>query len=132
MVYFESEVPPAPGVFAGRSDLADGVALQTLDPGTILTLQTHNSTYRLVVLDGARQRVLVTGGFHFPRRTEARVEGATADDSAVKTGWIGLSLKLAFRIDSARVTTSPIQSIDISPPAPSHDPWPDPHATTRY
>lgn len=44
MVYFESEVPPAPGVFAGRSDLADGVALQTLDPGTILTLQTHNST----------------------------------------------------------------------------------------
>ena len=92
MLHSESDVIKTLDAFVGQSGLVQGVALQTLDPGTILTLHTRNSTYRLVVLDAARRRVLVTGGAYFPEQTEVRVEGATAGGSAVIVGLIGIGV----------------------------------------
>jgi hypothetical protein len=64
------------------------------------------------MLDGP-QHVLVLGGSSFPSPEEAYVVGATAGGSSVKTGWIGIGLRLELRLGQRRVTTSPVESIAI-------------------
>jgi hypothetical protein len=92
---------------------SNGVALQSLAPGTVLDVQTRNSTYRMVVLDGSDRRVLVSGGRVFPEATEARIAGATAGGTAVKIGWIGKGLQLELSTDLGRVTTSRVASVEL-------------------
>lgn len=101
---------------ARHSGVAQGVALEALEPGTVLTIGTRHSHYRLVVLDGARQRALVTGGAFFPASTEVRVNGATFGGSALKIGWIGLGLRLELSFGEQRITTSRVESIAIDAP----------------
>ena len=98
----------------------EGVALSSLEAGTVLKVISRHSHYRLVVLDPARQRVLVTGGRLFPESTEVRCEGATAGGSVLKVGWIGVGLRLELSIGRQRITTSRVQSVTIDsvPPNP--------------
>ena len=98
--------------FAVEPGRFDGVSVRSLEPETVLIVQTQRSRYRLVVLDGA-QHVLVSGGSLFPSPEEAYVVGATAGGSSVKTGWIGIGLRLELRLGRRRVTTSPVESIAI-------------------
>jgi hypothetical protein len=88
------------------------VSVRSLEPGTVLIVQTQRSRYRLVVVDEA-QHVLVSGGSLFPSPEEGYVVGATAGGSSVKTGWIGIGLRLELRLGQRRVTTSPVESIAI-------------------
>ena len=99
----------------------EGVELPSLEAGTVLTVISRHSHYRLVVLDPARQRVLVTGGRLFPESTEVRCEGATAGGSVLKVGWIGVGLRLELSIGRQRITTSRVQSVTIDsvPPQPA-------------
>lgn len=104
--------------FVRESRCVEGVAFQSLEPGSVLEVNTRHTCYRLFVLDGTRQRALVTGGSLFPERTEVRVEGATAGGSALKVGWIGVGLRLEMSTGPQRITTSRVQSIVIvAPPA---------------
>jgi len=89
----------------------DGLALGSLEPGTVLTVHTRHSRYRIVVLGGAR--VLVSGGSIISDGSEARLQGSTLGGSAVKVGWIGLGLRLELLVGRQRITTSRVQSIDI-------------------
>ena len=91
----------------------EGVELPSLEAGTVLKVISRHSHYRLVVLDPARQRVLVTGGRLFPESTEVRCEGATAGGSVLKVGWIGVGLRLELSIGRQRITTSRVQSVTI-------------------
>jgi hypothetical protein len=61
----------------------------------------------------------VTGGRLFPEPTQVRIEGATAGGTAIKSGWIGIGLRLEMSSDRSRVTTSVVQSITIDPPPAS-------------
>jgi len=97
--------------FALESGVEDGLAVGSLEPGTVLTVHTRHSRYRLVVLGGAR--VVVSGGSMIPDGSEARLQGATLGGSAVKVGWIGLGLQLELLVGRQRITTSRVQSIDI-------------------
>src|SRR5688572_3471147 len=99
--------------FAFEPGCVEGVALHSLETGTVLKVITRHSQYRLVVLDPARQSVLVTGGRMFPESTEARCEGATAGGSVLKAGWIGVGLRLELSIGRQRITTSRVQSVTI-------------------
>lgn len=47
--------------FALEAGCSEGIAIQSLAPGTSLIVQTRNSQYRLIVLDGGHG-VLVQGG----------------------------------------------------------------------
>jgi hypothetical protein len=91
----------------------EGVALQSLKDGTVFSVITRHSSYRLVVVDPAQQRVLVTGGRLFPERTELRLEGATAGGSLIKIGWIGVGLRFEMSLGGQRITTSRVESITI-------------------
>jgi hypothetical protein len=99
--------------FALEPGCVEGLALQSLDAGTVLNVITRHSSYRVVVVDPVQQRVLVTGGRLFPERTEVRVEGATAGGSVLKIGWIGTGLRLELSMGRQRITTSRVQSVTI-------------------
>lgn len=88
----------------------DGVAVESLSPGTALDVTTQNTRYRLVVMD-PEGHALVTGGRLFPDPTEVRIEGSTAGGNALKLGWICVGLRLEMTMGLRTVTTSPIQSI---------------------
>ena len=109
--------------FAFEPGCLDGVALQSLEAGTVLNVITRHSAYRVVVCDPARQRMVVTGGRLFTTSTEVRCEGATAGGNMLKVGWIGVGLRLEMSIGRQRITTSRVQSITIEgvPPSPPRD-----------
>src|SRR5262249_54002445 len=92
---------------------AEGISIDSLEAGTVLTVHTRHSRYRVVVLDGAEHRALVTGGSVFPTATEVRLAGATAGGSMLKIGWIGVGLRLELSIGRRRISTSRVRSVAI-------------------
>lgn len=98
--------------FAIRSAASEGVAIDTLDAGTTLVVNTHNSQYRFVILL-APSFVLVKGGTMFPEATVVRLEGATDGGSALKMGWIQVGFQIEMCLGSVRVRSSPVRSISI-------------------
>jgi hypothetical protein len=104
--------------FAFEPGCLDGVALQSLEAGTVLNVITRHSAYRVVVFDPARQRTFVTGGRLFTESTEVRCEGATAGGNMLKVGWIGVGLRLEMSIGRQRITTSRVQSVTIESAPP--------------
>jgi hypothetical protein len=90
----------------------DGVMLRDLQPGTVVSVITRHTAYRLVVLDGVEQRVTLCGG-RFPEDTEVRVDGATTGGSILKAGWIGIGLRLELWQDHRRILTSHVRSLSI-------------------
>ena len=61
----------------------------------------------------APNKVLASGGALCPEPVEARLVGATSIGGIVKTGWIGVGLRLEMRLGRDRVTTSPVEDVAI-------------------
>lgn len=111
-----ADVVPRCGTLASVSVEAggdEGIAIQSLEPGTTLIVQTRNSEYRVVVLDGTDLDVIVTGGQLFQDATQVRLEGATAGGSLLKIGRIGVGLRVEMSVAGRRIVTSPVRSITI-------------------
>ena len=105
-----------PGMMA-HDDPAEGVSsvdVHSLQPGTALTLNTTNSRYRLIILDGQSGKALMQGGKLFPSQTEIAIEGSM-DDSGFRSGWIGLGHRLEFTLRDAPGATSRVRSITVEP-----------------
>jgi hypothetical protein len=103
--------------FAIESNDRNGLAIQTLESGAALVVKTRHSSYRLVVLDGARNLVLAQGGI-FPEPTVVHVSGATFGGSTVKVGWIVVGLRVEFGLGTRQITSSPVQSVLVESPSP--------------
>ena len=88
------------------------VALPLLLPGTLVTLHTRNTCYRLVVMDGSERRVQISGGKLFPESTDAELIGAI-DDEGVKVGWIVEGFQLELLTQRGPVLTSTVESVDV-------------------
>jgi len=99
--------------FAFEAGCSDGIAIQPLAPGTTLIVQTRNSQYRLIVLDGERPGVLVQGGALFPEATVAHLQGASAGGSLVRTGWIEVGFRMELLVGPRRIVTSPVRAVAI-------------------
>src|SRR5688572_2789090 len=74
--------------FAPRSGLVSGIDISALPQGTEVVVDTCNSRYRLVILDGWSGDALVEGGPYFPKETAARINGSTLGGSLLKIRWI--------------------------------------------
>jgi hypothetical protein len=105
--------------FARDCGCDNGVTVSDLEPGTRITVVTKNSTYRLDVIDGAEGRATIVGGSVFPEHTAIRVEGATDGGSLIKSGWIGVGLRLELTSGMRRITTSRVKAVEIDPPLAS-------------
>jgi hypothetical protein len=88
------------------------VALPLLLPGTLVTLHTRNTCYRLVVIDGSERRVQISGGKLFPENTDVELIGAI-DDEGVKVGWIVQGFQLELLSERGPVLTSSVESVDV-------------------
>jgi hypothetical protein len=93
----------------------DGIDVRALPKGAELVVETQNSRYRLIKLDGTEWNALVQGGRHFRLITTARVEGSTRGGSLLRIGWIGLGLFLELSVDGKRIVTSRVRSISVRP-----------------
>lgn len=90
------------------------VAINELEPGTVLSIRTRKSTYRLVVVDAARSKVLVWGGRLLPEAAEGAVQGSTDGGSCLKLGWIAVGLRLELVVARQRIVTSRVESIHVA------------------
>lgn len=90
---------------------ADGADVRDLAAGSILSVRTRNSCYRIVIVEPESQRVLVTGGKWFPEPTEVQLVGATGGGSMLKLGWIGVGLRLELRHGKRPMTTSRVETV---------------------
>lgn len=103
----------AEGLFDLYAGGDEGLAVDSLEPGTVLDVTTCNSRYRLVVLD-TDGHALVTGGSRFPDPIEVRIEGSTAGGRALRLGWIGVGLRLEMSMGARTITTSTVRSIQMA------------------
>ena len=101
--------------FAFQLRDADGVDTRELAPGTIVTVHTRRSRYRLVVIEPETRRMLVSGVDWFPVPTEARLVGATGCGSMLKPGWIGVGLRMELQLMNQPITTSLVDTVTIEP-----------------
>ena len=88
------------------------VALPLLLAGTLVTLTTGNSCYRMEVVNGSRRQVRISGGTLFPESTEAELIGAT-DDEGVKVGWIVEGFQLELLTSRGPVLTSVVETVAV-------------------
>ena len=94
------------------------VAVSLLLPGTVVTMHTRNTRYRMSVVNGAERRVLITGGRLFPEPIEVELVGAR-DDDEVKTGWIVEGLPLEMTTVVGPVITSMVETVSVEHTAKS-------------
>lgn len=92
--------------------MTDGVAINSLEPGTTLVVHTHNSQYRFVILFDP-PIALVQGGAMFPDPTVVRLEGATDGGSALKIGWILVGFRMEMWVGGVYITSSRVRSVSI-------------------
>ncbi len=110
-----SDAAPAIADSLQPGETPTAVDLGALPSGTELVVETRNSRYRVVMLDG--WKALVQGGRYFPQETTARIEGCTLGGSLLKLGWIVQGLCLELSICGKRIVTSRVRSISVNPAA---------------
>lgn len=92
----------------------NGIELRALPPGEEVVVETRNSRYRFVMLDGTGGNVLAQGGHYFPQQTIARIEGSTRGEHPVHAGWIELGLSVELSLRGERIVTTSVQSISVN------------------
>ncbi len=87
--------------------------LRRLTPCDTIQVRTHDSDYRIFLLDPESQRVLVEGGSFFAEPTEAILSGSTFGGCMLKVGWIGLGLHLEIYAHGQTIVTAPVESLRV-------------------
>ena len=89
------------------------VVLETLNRFDTILLQTHNSEYRILLLDPKTGRALVEGGDYIVEPSEALVKGCAAPGYEFKAGVIRIGNRLEMWVDEKALLTSPIKSVQV-------------------
>jgi hypothetical protein len=104
-----------------QQDWSDGLQLEALPALRSLQIQTRNTDYRIVVIDGRRGDVLVTGGRFFPTPTRARLNGATLGGSLLKWRGVYCGFRLELQIGTQVVVTTRVKTVTLAAEAASPD-----------
>ena len=91
------------------------IDLHLLPAGTQLSVNTRNSRYRILMLDGSGCHALVQGGRYFCEETDAEIVGATCNGSSVRVGSICVGLRLELSVHGKRIVTSNVREINVEP-----------------
>jgi hypothetical protein len=89
------------------------VLLASLEPFDTILLRTHNSDYRILLLDPKSGRALVEGGDYIVQPTEALVRGAAGLGEVFKGGTISVGSRLEMWVDERAFITSPVKSVCV-------------------
>jgi hypothetical protein len=78
-----------------RSEIEGGVYLGNLSPGSVLSVQTRNRVYKMVILGG--ETALLSGHPKFcPAPTVVQIQGSTWGGSMLKMKFVGRGMHLEF------------------------------------
>ena len=89
------------------------VAVPLLLPGTMVSVRTRNTLYRLTVVDGPARQISICGGRLFARNTDVELLGALDGEEGVKPGWIVEGLQLQLLTSAGPVVTSVVESVEV-------------------
>jgi hypothetical protein len=87
------------------------LSIHSMAPSEALTIKTRNSSYRIIMLDRTSQKVLIRGGKHFQKPTEACLLGS-ATGRKIQVGSIVLGRGLGVAVGRRCFVTSPVEAID--------------------
>ncbi|MFN0172474.1 MAG: hypothetical protein ACKV22_39225 [Bryobacteraceae bacterium] len=78
-----------------QSEIEGGVHMKDLPPGSVISIQTRNHLYNMVVL-GVETALLSGHPEYCPDPTEVRIHGSTWGGSMIKTEFLGRGMCLEF------------------------------------
>ena len=100
----------------GTDTIAE-LELRKLNKFDTIVLQTHNSEYRMLVLDPAAALCLIEGGDYLMEPAEALVRGSGIPGEFLKDGSINVGARLELWIGERVFITSPVKTIQLRPNA---------------
>jgi len=89
------------------------VMLESLAAFDTILLRTHNSDYRLLLLDPKTGRALVDGGDYIVEPTEALVRGSAVAGDDFKSGVISIGCRLEMWVGERAFLTSPVKTVSV-------------------
>ena len=104
---FEGPVDP---IKMSRSH--EGVEVTTLQPFDTIVLRTANSSYRLFLLDPGTGHGILQGG-QVAEPMEVSVIGSSCLGSGIRTGWIGVGLRVEALANHSYIRTSEVKSLSV-------------------
>ena len=96
----------------GESNI-DEVALKSLNAFDTILLRTHNSDYRILLLDPKTGRALIEGGEYLVEPNDALLRGSAISGSEFKAASICVGSRLEIWIDERVLLTSEIKSVHV-------------------
>jgi hypothetical protein len=90
------------------------VDITQLHDGSVVTVSTRNSTYRLTIQDSEHRLAAVEGGHFFEEPVVARIEGTPFEDGPPQVGIIQPGLRMEILAGDQRIVTSPVRSLDVA------------------
>jgi hypothetical protein len=95
-----------------RSAAPDGIQVNELAQGDLLSITTTNNTYHVTVIDPETAQVRVRGGDFFRSDTVAQIAGSFSN-SSIKPFGIYVGYSIEFFVHARRVRTSPVRVIRV-------------------
>jgi hypothetical protein len=89
------------------------IFIESLEPFDTVLLKTHNSDYRIMLLDPRTGRALVEGGDFIGEPTEALVRGSAAVGEEFKTGVMSVGSRLEMWVEDRALLTSVVKSLHV-------------------
>lgn len=96
-----------------EKSVSNDVLLESLNPYDTVLLCTHNSDYRILLLDPKTGRALVEGGDYLVEPNEALLRGSAIPGAEFKSGWICAGSRLEIWVDERVLITSAIKSVHV-------------------
>ena len=94
---------------------ADDLSLESLNAFDTIVLRTHNSLYRILLLEPKIGRVLVEGGEYLREPSEGLIKGSAVPGFRFKGGVISIGSRLEIWVDEKVFLTSPVKAIHVQP-----------------
>lgn len=92
------------------SPLLQGIELATLATFDTILVRTVNSEYRIFMLDPETGQALLEGG-KFTEPIEVMILGSSFGGSILRTGWVGIGVRIEALAQERYIRTSPVQSL---------------------
>jgi RNA polymerase-binding transcription factor DksA len=94
-------------------DSRSQIMLEDLNSFDTILVRTHNSNYRILLLDPKTGRTLVEGGGYLPEPSEGLIKGSALPESPFNTGAICIGGRLEMWVDERVFLTSPVASVEV-------------------
>lgn len=91
----------------------DDVMLESLKPFDTIFMHTHNSDYRILLLDPKTGRVLIEGGEYLVEPKEALLKGSAIPGFPFKGGALSVGSHMEMWVDERVLLTSAIESVRV-------------------